>query len=438
MFPQEISIILLQILFIYIFFRFPIISENSKILKNFSSNFTRLDLIGLNIIVFLNVFIIFSILSININFFFFSYLGLIFIVFLIDRNYQNKIKYNNNEFLILFIILILSIDLANKLILGWDVQNFWYFKALNLFQEKNFGNLNILPLAGYPHLGPYIWGFFWKFPFGNFEYLGRISYIFLYTCAIFSFSEVLKIKNLARLIFSLLVILASYKYELFNGDPDILIFIFLLFAAKLTFYLNNIKMKKNQLFLMLQLLGIANILYWTKMEGIFFVIFLIISILIYNNFIHKKIKIKILCVLFFIIIFKPIYFELFNIIQYEKNLFQFSDTIDFKFVDFLDRSFKIFFYLSVYMIENSLYVISVLLLIFMKKNALKSQLNKTIYSFSIMSLIFIYVAFFFKSIEVELQLRQALPQMIFGLSSFYLLFISGYINQYSADKNNLY
>ena len=189
---------------------------------------------------------------------------------------------------------------------------------------------------------------------------------------------------------------------------------------------------------MLQLLGIANILYWTKMEGIFFVIFLIISILIYNNFIHKKIKIKILCVLFFIIIFKPIYFELFNIIQYEKNLYQLSDTIDFKFVDFLDRSFKIFFYLGVYMIENSLYVISVLLFIFMKKNALKSQLNKTIYSFSIMSLIFIYMAFFFKSIDVELQLRQALPQMIFGLSSFYLLFISGYINQYSADKNNLY
>ena len=60
MFLQEISIILLQILFIYIFFRFPIISENSKILKNFSSNFTQLDLIGLNIIVFLNVFIIFS------------------------------------------------------------------------------------------------------------------------------------------------------------------------------------------------------------------------------------------------------------------------------------------------------------------------------------------------------------------------------------------
>ena len=436
MFLQEISIILLQILFVYVIFRFQIISENSKILKNFSSNFTRSDLIGLNIIIFLNLFIIFSILSVNINFFFYSYLVLIFIVFLIDKKYRNKITYNN-EFLFLFIILILSIDLASELILGWDVQNFWYFKALNLFQEKNFGNLNVLPFAGYPHLGPYIWGFFWKFPFGNFEYLGRISYIFLYTYAIFSFSEVLKIKNIARLIFSLLVILASYKYELFNGDPDILIFIFLLFAAKLTFYLNDIKMKKNQLFLMLQLLGIANILYWTKMEGIFFVTFLIISILIYNNFIHKKIKIKILCMLFFIIIFKPIYFELFNITQYEKNLYQFNDTFDFNFGDFLDRSFKIFFYLCVYIIENSLYVISALLFILMKKNALKSQLNKTIYSFSIMSLIFIYAAFFFKSIEVELQLRQALPQMIFGLSSFYLLFISSYINQYSAGRNNL-
>ena len=432
MFLHEISIILLQILFIYIFFRFPIISENSKILKNFNSNFTQLDLIGLNIIVFLNLFIIFSILSININFFFYSYLGIIFIVFLIDKKYQNKIKYDNNEYLILFIISILSIDLASELILGWDVQNFWYFKALNLFQEKTFDNLNNLPFAGYPHLGPYIWGFFWKFPFGNFEYLGRISYIFLYTYAIFSFSEILKIKNLARLIFSILVILASYKYELFNGDPDILIFIFLLFAAKLTFYLHDIKMKKNQLFLMLQLLGIANILYWTKMEGIFFITFLIISILIYNNFIHKKVKIKILFVLFFIIIFKPIYFELFNIIQYEKNLYQLSDTINFNFVDFSERSFKIIFYLCVYVIENSLYVVSVLLLFFIPRNTSKEQINKTIYSFTIMSLIFIYGAFFFKSIDVESQLRQALPQMLFGLSSFYLLIISNSINLYST------
>ena len=148
MFLQEISIILLQILFVYVIFRFQIISENSKILKNFSSNFTRSDLIGLNIIIFLNLFIIFSILSVNINFFFYSYLVLIFIVFLIDKKYRNKITYNN-EFLVLLIILILSIDLASELILGWDVQNFWYFKALNLFQEKNFGNLNVLPFAGY-------------------------------------------------------------------------------------------------------------------------------------------------------------------------------------------------------------------------------------------------------------------------------------------------
>ena len=141
---------------------------------------------------------------------------------------------------------ILSLDLAYELLLGWDVQWFWYLKALNFYQDQNFTNLKELPLAGYPHLGPYIWGFFWKFPFNNYEYLGRIVYIFFYVLAIFSFSETLKINNQLRTIFSLIIIIATYKYQLFNGISDTLIFIFLLFAAKFMNYLYQLEKKKNQ------------------------------------------------------------------------------------------------------------------------------------------------------------------------------------------------
>ena len=200
MFQQEVSLIILQSLFIYLFFRFPIFSQKIQSIITKNKYLSNTDLVILNIIIFLNIFIFFSIFTIKIIYFYYTYLLLLSFMFVRNFN-QKKISLSYKDLIILLVTIILSLDLAYELIFGWDVQWFWYFKALNIYLEQSFLNLKILPVPDYPHLGPYIWGFFWKFPFNNYEYLGRIVYIFFYIIAIFSFSETLKINNQLRFIF---------------------------------------------------------------------------------------------------------------------------------------------------------------------------------------------------------------------------------------------
>jgi hypothetical protein len=431
MFLQEISLILLQILFIHLFFYNPII--NTKIIK--IKYFTNIDLIILNIIIFLNISIIISIFSINSNYFFYIYLLLICLMLI--KNFTKKIIFNFNitNMIILLVIFILSLDLAYTLLFGWDVQWFWYLKTLNFYQDQNFLNLNKLPVADYPHLGPYIWAFFWKFPFGNYEYLGRIIYIFFYVLAIFSFSETLKINNQLKYIFSLIIILGTYKYDLFNGDSDTLIFIFLLFAAKFINYLYQPENKNNQFQLILLLLGIANILFWIKHEAIFFIIFLISSIIIFNKLISKKNKLILIISCFFLILFKFFILKYLNAPVASGQWYDLNHTIYFDIEEFYFRTKKILFYIFVYLIQSPIYLLTLPLMIVSIKLIKNNSLNKSILFFTLIFFSFTFFAYFFKHKEIEFQIRNSMTEFLYSVSGLYLLVFSNFINNYFLKKN---
>jgi hypothetical protein len=105
---------------------------------------------------------------------------------------------------------------ANQLEFGWDAKFFWFLKTINFYQNNNVFNLDKLPATDYPHLGTYVWSFFWKFPFNSYEYLGRVFYVFFYIVCIFYFCEIFKTKKLNKIIFGSLIILVTYDYELFS------------------------------------------------------------------------------------------------------------------------------------------------------------------------------------------------------------------------------
>ena len=126
--------------------------------------------------------------------------------------------------------------------LGWDAKFFWFLKTINFYQDNSLLNLEKIPATDYPHLGSYIWSFFWRFPFGSYEYLGRIFYVFLYIISIFYFCEIFKSNETYKLILSSLVILTTFDIELFNGNQEIIIFSLMLIAAKLSYELVS---KKN-------------------------------------------------------------------------------------------------------------------------------------------------------------------------------------------------
>ena len=90
MYLQEVSLILLQILFIYFFFSNSILGEkiSNKIIN--TKYFTNLDLIIINIIIFLNFLIFVSVLTINSTYFFYAYIILICLTLI--KKLKKKIK----------------------------------------------------------------------------------------------------------------------------------------------------------------------------------------------------------------------------------------------------------------------------------------------------------------------------------------------------------
>ena len=109
------------------------------------------------------------------------------------------------------------VDVADQIFFGWDTKTNWFFKTLNFFQNQDIKNLKEFNNFDYPHLGAYIWSFFWQFPFGSYEYLGRIFYVFLYVLSIFSISNCLKLEIYEKIIFSILLIFIII-YEIYVSD----------------------------------------------------------------------------------------------------------------------------------------------------------------------------------------------------------------------------
>ena len=68
---------------------------------------------------------------------------------------------------LLFIFLVssfLALNIFSNPSLGWD-GNFWIEKAIIFYEEGEFKDLNYTIFPFYPHLGGYIWSFFWKIVF---------------------------------------------------------------------------------------------------------------------------------------------------------------------------------------------------------------------------------------------------------------------------------
>ena len=285
----EIIKILIQILFILFIFSFPItLIENNT--KSKISAFSLMDKLSINLIFLINILFFASILNINSEYVLYLYvISIIFLYFFNFRKFNFKsIKLDYYFLVLLSFIILISIDIAHELFFAWDVQSHWFLKALSFFQDQKLDNLKNFAFADYPHLGAYIWSFFWKFPLNSFEYLGRITYAFIYVLSIFSITECLKAHVYEKIIFAILLISLTYSYEIFSGLQDVLLFSLILITAKFAYYFFEKKFVPNRLQLILILLGAANIICWVKNEGIFYALFLLFCFFITSNLILKN------------------------------------------------------------------------------------------------------------------------------------------------------
>ena len=426
----EIIEILIQILFTLFIISFPITllktDSKSKI-----SAFSFIDKLSINLIFLINILFFASILNINSKYVLYLYvISIIFLYFFNFRKFNFKsIKLDYYFLVLLFFIILISIDIAHELYFAMDVQSHWFLKALSFFQDQKLDNLKNFAFADYPHLGTYIWSFFWKFPLNSFEYLGRITYAFIYVLSIFSITECLKVNLYEKIIFAILFIALTYNYELFSGTQDILIFSLILIIAKFAYYFFEKKLVSNRLQLILILLGTANIILWVKNEGIFYALFLLFCIFITNNLILKN-KIALILGSLIIVSLRIFIYNFYNI-ELDPGVFEFEKSLNFEFLLILEKIKIITFYLIIYLTQNPIYLLTMPVLIYITFKYPLKNITKFVIYFLILNFSFIYLTYLFMHSETELLARFSMKRVIFQTSGFYFLAIIILINNYA-------
>jgi hypothetical protein len=419
----------IALIFFLLFFVSPISLMGGNTFKNYD-NFKN---INLNILISLNFILFLGILNFKLSNIILSYL--IFLSFCFFINFLNKKEnyFNNlNSLLFLFLItLILSIDVSYNLYLTWDAQKLWFFKTLNFYNNNNLDNLNNLPYSHYPFLGSLLWATFWKLSFLQNEYSGRIFYIFLFIISIFSLVEILNKDKITKFIVLILVISLIYKYELFGGDQDIIIFCLITMASKEIYLLRN--ENKNNIQSLIVLILTSNALIWIKNEGTIYAFSLIFIAILFGNL---KLNYKILLIIGFFIslLMRVLIFKIYNFtIHINPCCYtDFSITSILNKISF-DRIVLILTYIFYSFFENIIFIAFIFLnltLLLLKK--IKVEKFHYIYFFLFLHISFICGASLMTDSPLEFQLKTSVNRLMFQGLGFYILFIIQIINEYST------
>lgn len=281
----EISQIIFQLFIFILFSYFPFNKFTTPNLFQINANKFNYNYFVCNIIFLIFILLICSFTKINFR--------IIFITFIITNltllilNFK-KIIYEildkKNLLLNFFFVatnLLLFFNLSYNIQLGYDGLQIWILKANNFYNGYNYFEsfLELDNTKQYPHLGSYLWAFFWKNSLGDKEYFGRLFHIYLYVVALFilitsfkNFSEIKKITILA------LLLIFSFD-TLLNGYQEYIMFALIVFEAKLLFtIINNKKKIYNILFIVNGIL-----ICFIKNEGIFYSIFFFIIYFFFNK-----------------------------------------------------------------------------------------------------------------------------------------------------------
>ena len=432
----EIFSILLSIISFIIIFSFPINCYNSKSsLFNYQLNYQLnfFDIILINIILHLNFLLFLSFYSLNLNIIFTIYILIGFLLVLL-----NFIKYADffikNLFsisLFLLILFCLFITIAQSAILTWDGAAHWFFKAQNFYQGSEYKDLKNLPFNYYPHLGPYIWAFFWKNSFLQLEYSGRFFFIFIFLVSIFSLGQQLnsKFSNIEKTLLTFLFVYLSTNLFLFGGYQEYLIF-FVFFSFSRLFFLSQY-LKKNNFydFTPAFLLLASHLVLWTKQEGFFYYIILnLIFLLHYKKHLYYKFVYLILSlVLLLIFIYTKIYF--FGSLKFYETIIHADLINNFNLLIVSKKIFLILKYIFISFAKYPIWILIILssIILWIKYDFFNK--NIFLYTFFFFSFSLVFLIFLQTTYELEWLLPLTLNRIVFPISAFLICLIVELLNR---------
>ena len=420
---------------IFIFTIFLIFVSSPLNIFNKINKEIKLNYLNCNLIINFNILLLLSIVNIPIqNYQLIYIIILIFLFFyslIISKINLKTFKKKNilNLTIFYFSFFILAISISSNLNLGWDAKYFYYIKSLFFFEGLGLSELGSFEHnKWHPHFGSYLWAFYWSLPFFEFEYFGRLSYLFIFCFSLYYITKFESKNNISKLFYLLLLIIL-FKYDRFSGLQEVLIFSFLIISSKILYELN---FKKNLMDLAILIL-IANLLIWIKAEGIVFGL-IIVLITLFNKKIFLREKAIIFLSFVFVIALKNyIYFYY----GFETNAqpYNFKELILFSFENIYYRFEKIIIYLGYYSLKNPIFLLGIILLFFLNFSKKNKILLKNYNLYFIFNTIFIFSAYLLRDLEIVYSLKTTLERIVFTSSGFYVYLIVLFINKkFEANK----
>lgn len=414
---------LLQIfLFFIIFIMFLFLPLNIFEEKKYSRDLSVLDKSSLNLAINLNFLLLISFLNYPLELIQPILLVFYSLFFLFNsRNQLLQIKNFLIKIIPLFIIFfILSVNISGELFLGWDAKYFNYIKTLYFIEDKTIFDLNAHKANVYhPYFGSYLWGFFWALSPTDTEYFGRLFYLFLFSYSLFFVSQIAKNKIVNTLIFMFLIFI-FYEYKYFSGLHEILIFSLLVLISK--FFYEVLKSKDN-IYIILILL-FSNLFIWIKAEGIvYFLLVLFLFSLIKRIAIKTKFLIFLTLTLLYFV--KIIVFDMANIgLNSQGHIYNLEYLTNLKIEVFFNKVFNISIWFVYYVLTNIFFIIFILVMIFEFFNTKNKQTelnyNKILFFYLAYILVYIFAAYILRDMEIVYAIRTTMDRLLMTASGFFV------------------
>ena len=430
----EIFYVILSIPIFFLYFSFPINCFNvKKIIPNF--NISYYDTVLFNIIINLNLLLFFSFFAINLHiaFAFQILCSLCLGIFFLNK-YLSCLK---NNFIFLFFLIIFLLVYFTKIaanpVLTWDGAAHWFYKAQVFYQGGSLQDLHSLPFNYYPHLGSYIWAFFWKNSFADPEYFGRLFFVFFYLLTIASAVNCLN-KNyslLNKVLLFIFLVIVSSDFYLFAGYQEYLIFCLFYFFSRLFFLFKE--NKQNNLFIYIMLIITLNLFLWAKQEGFFYFFILSFIFLFHGENTFKKNLLAMAIISLFFLIFYLIKIKYFGGISFNTKIIH-DDINNILNIKLLFSKFV--FISKYYIISFFKYPLWICILISFCLLGKKIFLKKNIFvlSFAFLTFSLVYAVYFQTSTNHEFLIPVTLSRLLFGLSGFYLILVINFLNSIKLKK----
>ena len=311
-------------------------------------------------------------------------------------------------------------------------------KAYNFYSGAEYGNLAYFHSLTYPHLGSYLWAFFWKNSLLEFEYNGRLFFVFFYLVSIFSISSIiLNLKNFSKknqltmiILFIFFIfffsssdnIIESVNDHLFGGYQEVLIFSILVIISKIFYIIKN---NQSNYLLIFFLFIFSSLLTWIKDEGLIYSIFILLVFIF-----HTDIKIKLKLLYFFLtlaLIFTQILIENYHSSSHNylnmNSFFHNSLLVQIFSFQIIERFILIIKFFVISCLKTPLWIFILFFIpIFFLYKKLYSNF-KYIITFLLLNIFFLFGVYIQTPHDLNFMLTSSMHRLLMQTSGFYIIMI---------------